>query len=52
MRTERELIQSVIDDLGIAEKFKVQEREKIKICNQCPDKDECWGCGVWKWWES
>ena len=52
MRTERELIESVIDDPGIDEKFKAPEREKIKICHQCPDKDECWGCGVWKWWES
>lgn len=50
MRTDRELIQAVINDKGIAEKFKTEERKKLETCNRCPDKNNCWSCGCHEWW--
>lgn len=44
--TQKDLIESVLNDESIDERFKKVEREKIKICNQCPDKNKCWNCGV------
>jgi len=50
MKSEIELRQSVLDDNTIDECFKTEERERMKICDQCPDKEKCWSCGCHEWW--
>ena len=46
MKTDKELIEAVLADPTIEERFKTAEREKIKVCNACPNKAECWNCGA------
>lgn len=50
MKTQIELIRDVINDIGISEKHKHEERSKFDTCNKCPDKKNCWSCGIWEWW--
>jgi hypothetical protein len=51
MRTDKELAEAVVNDPTIAEKHKALEREKLKVCESCPDKNECWSCGFVNWYE-
>ena len=50
MKTEKELIELVLSDAAIEERFKTEERRKIQVCNNCPENDNCWSCGVHEWW--
>ena len=50
MRTEYELIKSVILDTSIEEQFKRDEYRKLAICEDCPKKSKCFNCGAHRWW--
>jgi len=52
MRTLKEQIESVINDPSIQETFKIKERKKLEICQECPLKNECFSCGnePFEWW--
>ncbi len=51
MKSQREQMLAVINDTGIDDKFKADERKKLAICNSCPDKNSCWDCGCHTWWK-
>ena len=48
--TDKELAEDVVNDITIDEKFKVAERKKLELCEDCPSKTRCWSCGWHKWW--
>ena len=50
MQTDKELAESVVADPTIPEKYKKEERKKLEICAECPEKNECWSCGFRRWW--
>jgi len=51
MASEFDLITSVINDPGVDEKFKTEERKRLAICTKCPTTgDKCWSCGCHEWW--
>jgi hypothetical protein len=54
MKTEYELIVSAIkwgkNRPGISQTAIAEEEKKLAVCNRCPEREQCWSCGVREWW--
>ena len=51
MKTDKELIISVVNDPTIEQRFKYRELDKLEICKACPNTQNCWSCGCREWWK-